>query len=88
MDRGFKAYWQTQPSPAARTKSIARPLIAAQRRQQQPSKILAAAPDPKMEQQKFLNPVSATVIDSLLWHGAASLALPFVVINRYVFEEK
>jgi Mitochondrial 18 KDa protein (MTP18) len=79
MDRGFKAYWQTQASPL-KPKSTASARPVAHRRQ--PLKVLAAAPAPKMEQQRLFTPVSATVVDSLLWHGAASLVLPFVVINR------
>jgi hypothetical protein len=84
MDRGFKAYWQRQafPVPKSKASATARPTIAAHRHH--PLKIMAAAPAPKAEQKKLLTPVSATVVDSLLWHGAASLALPFVVINRQV----
>ncbi|KAL4538027.1 hypothetical protein Ndes2526B_g04128 [Nannochloris sp. 'desiccata'] len=86
LDRGFKAYWQTQAFPVTRKASTntaaARQVLT---RRRQPLKIIAAAPAPKVEQQRFLTPVSATVVDSLLWHGAASLALPFMVINRTVW---
>lgn len=79
MDRGFKTYWQTrrgvlQASPAAaHTKALSRA------HGRLPNKVFAAAPVPKI---KHFDPVTATVADSLMWHGAASLALPYVVINR------
>ena len=85
MDRGFKAYWQTQRSakPLSTTlKAPPRRIPAYQRPQQ---KLFAAAPVPATEK---INPVAATVLDSLLWHGAASLVLPYVVINRQIEKTK
>ena len=79
MDRGFKAYWQTQHALRTPATAAKQGRVFPRGHGRLPSKVFAAAPAPKI---KHFNPVTATVADSLMWHGAASLAFPYVVINR------
>lgn len=85
-DRGMRAYWRThppqqQPQPQVR-RSSAPPVATVTMASRTQGKLLVAAPTPAT---KNLSPVAATVLDSFLWHAAASLLLPYIVINRTVW---
>lgn len=72
LDRGIKAQNKLKNSqPACR---------AAPPRPHHPRKLLAAIPPPGPLPP--LNPVAATMAESLIWHTAASLIIPGVIINR------
>ena len=86
LNRGFKAHFQTQrqrlPLLTATTspgKIRSKPTTATTS-----PKLLAATTIPATKP-KLFHPVTATAVDSLMWHGAASLAWPYVVINRTVW---
>lgn len=83
-DRGLRAYWRTQPARRAAPGCLAAapPVATVTVAARAPGKLLAAAPAPAT---RHLSPVAATVLDSLVWHSAASLLLPYLIINRTVW---